>query len=44
LGEKKRNGHNWKDFEVDTLIAIQRKMDVKFSRNAKKQGMFLDFL
>lgn len=21
---KKTNGHNWKDFEVDTMIAIQK--------------------
>jgi hypothetical protein len=40
---KKKNGHNWEDFNVDTLIAIQGKMDVEFSKS-KNQGMFLDFL
>jgi hypothetical protein len=29
---------------VDILIAIQGEMDAKFSKKAKKQGMFLTFL
>jgi hypothetical protein len=34
----------WKDLEVDILIAIQGEMYAKFSKRAKKEGMFLIFL
>jgi hypothetical protein len=43
---KKTNGHNWKDFEVDTLIVIFLKMDAEFFRSAKKKvclWFFFDF-
>ncbi len=43
MDEKKTKGHNWKDFEVDTLIAIQKEMDAKFSRSAKKKVCFWIF-
>jgi hypothetical protein len=42
--EEKNNGVKRKDLEVDILIAIKGEMDAKFSKKAKKQGMFLTFL
>ncbi len=42
--EEKNNGVKWKDLEVDILIAIQGEMYAKFSKRAKKEGMFLIFL
>jgi hypothetical protein len=31
----------WRDYEVETLIAIRREMEEEFSRCAKKQGLLL---
>lgn len=42
--EEKNNGVKRKDLEVDIMIAIQGEMDAKFSKRAKKEGMFLIFL
>ena len=30
----------WRDFEVETLIALQGEMDDEFARAANKQGLF----
>ena len=30
----------WKDFEVETLIALRGEMDEEFARTANKQGNF----
>jgi hypothetical protein len=35
--EEKSNGVKWKDFELDTLFVIQREMDSKFSKSARKK-------
>ena len=41
--EEEGSTRKWRDYEVETLIAIRGEMDEEFSRCAKKQGMLSNF-
>ncbi len=31
----------WRDYEIETLIAIRGEMEEEFAKSARKQGMYL---
>ena len=39
--EEENVSRNWRNYEVDTLISIQREMEEEFSRFAKKKDLYM---